>query len=146
MLLTHRVHTAATPAQVWAVVGNPQAWPSVEPFLRGVRGRPGRATAGQHLMILARFSTLAIPVNVLEAIPESRLVLLVRAAPGLREQLTYELTPSVRGGCDITISLVVDGAFAGPALLPLWLAAGLTALLLAARTDRDARSGRRSAA
>ena len=59
MRLTHRVQTSATPAQVWTVLGNPEAWPSVEPFLRGVRGRPGRAVTGQRLMILARLSAVA---------------------------------------------------------------------------------------
>lgn len=42
MRLTHRVQTSATPAQVWAVLGSPEAWSSVEPFLRGVRDQEAK--------------------------------------------------------------------------------------------------------
>ena len=97
-------------------------------------------------MALARFSLVAIPVDVVEVVPEQRLVLLVHTAPGLREELTFELTPAVRGGTDIAVSLVLDGPLARPALLPMWLAHALTARLLAARTERLARQLRRRAA
>ena len=146
MRLAHRVPTSATPAQVWGLLSDPRAWPTVVVSLRGVRGAHGRVAAGQRLMALARFSLVAIPVDVVEVVPEQRLVLLVHTAPGLREQLTFELTPTVRGGSDIAVSLVLDGPLARPALLPMWLAHGLTARLLAARTDRLARQLRRQAA
>jgi hypothetical protein len=146
MRLQHRVHTSATPAQVWAVVGVPSAWPTVDVFLRGVRGGVSRVAAGQRLMGLVRLSVLAIPVDVVDAVPDERLVLLVHTAPGLREELTLDLVPALPSGTDISLTVVVEGAFALAAVLPLWLANGLTARVLAARTDRSARAARRSAA
>jgi hypothetical protein len=81
---------------------------------------------------------------VVEAVPEKRLVLLVHSAPGVREYVTHELTPAVRGGCDLRVSVVVEGLFAPVAFVPLWLASGLTTRVLGARTDRDARRARRT--
>lgn len=145
MKLAHRVHTPASPAEVWAVLGDPARWPEFDLSLRRVRGASGPAASGQHLLGLSRVSSLRIPVDVVEAVPERRLVLLVHTAPGLREQVSYDLTPAVRGGCDISASVVVDGFLARPAVLPLWLARAFTARLLAARTqhsaDRPGRSG-----
>jgi hypothetical protein len=146
MRLEHRVQTSATPAQVWALLGNPSAWSSFELFVRGVRGRTTRVATGHRLMALARLSTLAVPVDVVESVEDERLVLLVRTAPGLRERLAFDLTPAVPRGTDIRLSVVVEGAFALPAAVPLWLAGGLTARILAARTDRQARIERRAAA
>jgi hypothetical protein len=83
---------------------------------------------------------------VLEAAPDERLVLLVHTAPGLRERLAFDLTPSVRRGTDIRMTLVVEGAFALPAAMPRWLASCLTTRVLAARTDRQARLDRRAVA
>lgn len=143
MRLVHRVRSAAPPAQVWELLGDTAAWSSWDLALRGVRGR---AREGAHLMALLRFPALGVPVDVLVAEPERRLVLLVHLAPGLREQVAYELTPSVDGGTDITASVVVDGVLARPAVLPLWLYDGFTVRLLAARTDRSARRARRNAA
>ena len=145
MRLAHRVHTAATPAQVWEVLGDPQRWPEFELALRGVRGRPGATSTGQRLIGLSRFAALGIPLDVLEATPHSRVVLLVHALPGLREQVTYEVMPATRGGSDVVVSVVVDGPLGWPAVAPLFLASGLTARLLARRTDRIARAARRAA-
>lgn len=139
MRLSHRVHTAATPAQVWAVLGDPSRWPEFDAFLRRVRGSSGSALAGQHLLGLARLASLRIPVDVVEAVPERRLVLLVHTAPGLRETVTYELTPAVRGGTDVAVGVVVEGLLARVGALPLWLASGVNARLLALQTDRQAR-------
>jgi hypothetical protein len=146
MRLEHRVHTGATPGQVWAVLGDPSAWPTIELFTRGIRGRATRVLAGQRLMALVRMSVVAIPVDVLEVVPEERLVLLVHTAPGLREQLSFDLTPSLSRGCDIRVSIGLEGPFALGALAPAWLAAGLTARVLAARTQRQARLARPTAA
>jgi uncharacterized protein YndB with AHSA1/START domain len=146
MRLVHRVHTSASPAEVWALLGDPTAWSQFDVFLRGVRRGHGPVAAGQTLMARLRLSVGAVPVDVLEAEPERRLVLVRHLVPGLREQVTYELTPAVRGGCDIAVSVVVDGVFALPAVLGLWLADGLTVRVLAARTDATARRARRTAA
>ncbi len=128
------------------MLGVPSSWPLFDLFLRGVRGGVSRVAEGQRLMVLARLSTLAIPVDVVEVVPEERLVLLVHTAPGLRERLAFDLTPAVPRGTDIRLTVVVDGAFAVAAALPLWLADGLTTRLLAARTDRQARQARSAAA
>lgn len=146
MRLEHRVRTTATPAQVWAVLGNPSAWPTFELLLRGVRGGRSRVTPGERLMALARLSLLAVPVDVVEVVPEQRLVLLVHTGPGLREVLAFDLVEAVPRGTDIRLSVSVEGAFAVGAFLPLWLANGLSARVLAAVTDRQARQGRRAAA
>lgn len=143
MRLSHRVRTTASPAQVWAVLGEPRRWPEFDLFLRSVRGSHGAAATGQHLLGLARLASLRIPVDVVEAVPDRRLVLLVHTAPGLRETVTHEITPSVRGGSDIAVSVVVEGLWARFGAVPLWLASGLSARVLAARTDRSAREQRR---
>ena len=143
MRLVHRVHTAATPAGVWQLLGDTGAWSQFDLALRGVRGP---ATTGAHLMALLRMSAIGVPVDVVEAVPERRLVLVVHLLPGLREELTFDLTPSVRGGTDIALGVVVDGLLARPAALPLWLYDGFTARVLAARTERLAKLARRAAA
>ena len=146
MRLVHRVHTSATPAVVWRMLGDPGSWSQFDLFLRGVRGGRGRLSDGDRLMALLRLSAVGVPVDVVEALPERRLVLVVHLVPGLRQQVTYELMPAVRGGTDIAVSVVVEGLLARPAVLPLWLVDGLNARVLAARTDRLARQARRTAA
>jgi hypothetical protein len=146
MRLEHRVRTSATPAQVWALLGNPGSWPLLDLTLRDVRGGGSRVVVGQRLMALIRLSAIGIPIDVLEAVPDERLVLLVHTAPGLHEQLSFDLTPSLRRGTDIRMSLVVDGPLAPAALVPRWLASCLATRVLAARTERQARMDRRSAA
>ena len=145
MRLAHRVHTAASPAQVWEVLGDPRRWSEFELSLRGVRGRPGRAQTGQRLIGLSRFATLGIPVDVLEATPAARLVLLVHVVPGLRERVVFDVTPAARGGSDVTVSVVVDGLLGWPAVTPLFLGNVLTVRLLGVRADRIARAARRAA-
>ena len=139
MRLSHRVRTTASPAEVWAVLGEPRRWPEFDPFLRSVRGSHGAAATGQHLLGLARLASLRIPVDVVEAVPDKRLVLLVHTAPGLRETVTHEITPAVRGGSDIVVSVVVEGLWARFGAVPLWLASGVSARVLASRTDRSVR-------
>jgi uncharacterized protein YndB with AHSA1/START domain len=146
MKLAHRVRTSATPAQVWAVLGTPASWPQFDVFLAKVRGTTRAAEVGQHLVGISRWTTLGIPLDVLEVVPEQRLVMRVRTAPGITEELTFVLTPTTKGGTAISLSIVVDGLFAGPAAPVLWLANGLNARVLAARTQRMARQARRSAA
>ena len=145
MRLAHRVRTAATPAQVWQVLGDPRRWAEFELSLRGVRGRPARAQTGQRLHGISRFATLGIPIDVVEATPPSRLVLLVHALPGLREQVRFDVTPAARGGSDVTVTVVVDGLLGWPAVAPLFLGNVLTVRLLAVRADRVARAARRAA-
>ena len=145
MRLAHRVRTLATPAEVWELLGDPRRWSEFEPALRGVRGRPGATKAGQRLIGLSRFAALGIPLDVLEATPSRRVVLLVHALPGLREQVTFDVTPAARGGSDVVVTVAVDGPLGWPAAASLLLASGLTARLLARRADRLARAARRAA-
>ena len=143
MRLVHRVHTRAAPSVVWQLLGDGSGWPLFELSLRAVKGR---VRSGAHIMALLRMSAVGIPVDVVEAVPEERLALVVHLMPGLREELTIDLTASVDGGTDIAVSVVVDGVLARPAVLPLWLYDGFTARVLAARSDRLARLARRAAA
>lgn len=145
MRLAHRVHTAASPSQVWQVLGDAQRWPEFHLAWRAVRGTVGPAATGQRLIGVSRAASLGIPVDVAEATAPHRLVLVVHTVPGLREQVTHEVVPVARGGSQITVSVVVDGPLARPAVLLVYLGAGLTARLLARRTDRVARAARRAA-
>lgn len=146
MRLTHRVRTSASPAQVWALLGTPARWPEFDVFLSKVKGASTSAEVGQHLVGISRWTTLGIPLDVLEVDPERRLVMRVRTAPAVTEELTFVLTPTTRGGTVITVALVVDGLLARPAVPLLWLANGLNARVLAARTHQLARAARRTAA
>ena len=145
MRLAHRVRTAAVPAQVWEVLGDPRRWSEFELSLRGVRGRPGRAQTGQRLTGLSRFAALGIPIDVLEASPPSRLVLLVHPLPGLRERVSFDVEPAARGGSVVTVTVVVDGLLGLPAVAPLFLGNVLTVRLLGVRADRIARAARSAA-
>ena len=96
MKLAHRVHTSASPAQVWELLGSPERWPSFDLMLHRVRGASGRAVAGQHLLGISRGMALRIPVDVVESVAEQRLRLVVRTVPGVTQEETFELTPAVR--------------------------------------------------
>ena len=146
MKLVHRVHTSASPALVWQLLGTPSCWPQFDLFLSKVKGTTRPAAVGQHLVGISRWTALGIPLDVLEVEPEQRLTMRVHTAPGITEELTFLLTPTTRGGTDICVSMVVDGLFARPAAPVLWLANGLNARVLAARTQRMARAARRTAA
>src|SRR5688500_4331198 len=145
MRLAHRVHTTAAPADVWQLLGSPGRWSQFDLVLRGVRGGHGRAVAGERLMALLRLSAVGVPVDVVEAPPEKRLVLDVHLLPGLRERVTYDLPSTLQGGTDIDVSVVVEGVLAAPAALPLWLYDGFTTRVPAARPDRAAPAARRAA-
>ncbi|MCU1595570.1 MAG: Polyketide cyclase / dehydrase and lipid transport [Frankiales bacterium] len=145
MKLAHRVRTSASPTQVWAMLGTPRNWPQFDVFLASVRGTTSAAAVGQHLVGVTRWVKLGIPLDVLEVDPEKRLVMRVRTAPGITEELTFVLTPTTRGGTDIAVSIVVDGLFARAAAPVLWAAGGLTTRVLAHRTHRLARQTRRAA-
>lgn len=145
MRLARRVHTSASAAQVWSLLGQPDRWPQFDLSLRRVRGGSGPAATGQRLTGIARVGSMRIPVDVVEAAPPVRLVLLVHVAPGLRQQVTTEVTPAVGGGCDLTVSVVVDGLLARAAVAPFYLAGGLSVRLLAARAERVARAARSAA-
>ncbi len=139
MRLVQRVHTAASPAQVWALLALPSSWPQFDLRFRSLRDARRPAAPGQHLMGLARFGLVRLPVDIVEAVEERRLVLVVHTAPGVREQVAYDLTEGQDGGCHVQISLTVDGLFAPVAVLPLFLSGGVTVRLLAARAERAAR-------
>jgi hypothetical protein len=59
--------------------------------------------------------------------------------------VTFDVAPAVRGGSDVTVSVVVDGLLGWPAAAPLFLGNVLTVRLLSVRTDRIARAARRAA-
>lgn len=145
MRLRHRVRTSASPGQVWTVLGQPARWPEFDLFLHRVRGASGPAGTGQHLLAVGRGIGIRIPIDVVEARPERRLVLRVHAAPGVVEEVSFEITPLVRGGCDLAVSVVVEGLFARAAAVPLWLARGLTSRVLAHQVEKIARAARRAA-
>ena len=145
MRLTASARTTATPAQVWEVLGTPSRWPEFEPFLRRVRGTHRAASTGQALVGVSRVGGVAVPVDVVEAVPGTRLVLRVHTAPGVRQTMAFEVLPSVRGGSDLRLAVVVEGLLDRPAAGPLWLSGVLTLRLLAARGDRIARAARRAA-
>jgi uncharacterized protein YndB with AHSA1/START domain len=144
MKLVHRVRTPASPSVVWSVLGTPTNWPLFDLFLSKVKGSSRAAEVGQHLVGVSRWTVLGIPLDVLEVDPERRLVMRVRTAPGISEELTFVLTPTTRGGTDIRVSIVVEGLFARPAAPLLWLANGFNARLLATRTSTMARAARRT--
>ena len=144
MKLVHRVRTPAPPAVVWSVLGTPASWPLFDLFLSKVKGASRPAEVGMHLVGISRWTVLGIPLDVLEVDPEKRLVIRVRTAPGITEELTFVLTPTTKGGTDLRVSMVVEGLFAGPAAPVLWLANGLNARVLATRTARMARAARRT--
>ena len=141
MRLAHRARTSASPAQVWSLLGSPQRWPEFDLFFRRVRGAE-RVRSGQTLLGIARLTSLRIPVDVVDAVPEQRLELYLHTAPGVWERVVYEIAPSVRGGSHLRVSVVVDGLFARTAVAPLWVASGLTLRVLAARAEREARAAR----
>lgn len=145
MRLTHRVHTSASVQQVWALLDQPSAWPQFLMMLRRVRGTDGAAAAGQRLLGVTRFTSIGIPVDVLEAVRDTRLTLLVHTAPGVRERVTCFVTPAVRGGSEIEVSAAVEGPLAPLAALPLFVATGLSTHLLAARAQQAARARRGAA-
>ena len=145
MRLRQRARTTATPSQVWEVLGDPARWPEFEPLLRRVRGGHGRVVAGAALVGVGHVASLGIPIDVVEAVPPSRLVLRVHVAPGVVETVTFDVVPLVQGGSDLRLGVVVDGLFARLAVAPLWLASGLTVRLLAVRAERIARAARRAA-
>lgn len=127
------------------MLGEPGRWPEFDPVLRKVRGVTGPALPGATLVGVSRVGGLALPMDVVEVVPASRLVLRVHAAPGVVETVAYDVTPVLQGGSDVRMSVVVEGLFARLAVVPLWFANGLTLRLLAARVERVARSARRAA-
>jgi hypothetical protein len=142
MKLAHRARTSASPAQVWSLLGNPTRWPEFDMFFRRVRGAD-RVRSGQTLLGIARATSLRIPVDVVDVVPEQRLELFLHTAPGVWERLVYEIAPAVRGGSHVRVHVVVEGLFARAAVAPLWVASGLTLRVLAARAEREARAARK---
>ena len=144
MNLGHRVSSTATPAQVWELLGHPSRWPEFDPFLRRVHGTRDQVRTGQTLLGVARFTGVRIPIDVVDAVAEQRLELRVNLAPGVSERVVYDLAPTLRGGCSVRVSVVVEGLFARAAVAQLWLANAFDARLLVAQAERAARAARRS--
>lgn len=144
MRLAHRATTRASPAQVWQLLAAPAQWPQFNPFLRRVHGAPEQVRTGHMLLAAARVTSVRVPVDVVEAVPETRLVLFFHTAPGVRERVVFQLVPTVSGGTSVRVSVVVEGPFARAAYLPLWLANGLVARVLAAQADRAHRADQRA--
>jgi hypothetical protein len=144
MSLVRRLHTSATPAEVWALVGTPDRWPTIHPALRRMQGAPDRARTGQTLLAIARVTSMRVPVDVVDAVPERRLELLVRTAPGLSERLVLELAPSLKGGCELRGRAATEGLFGRLAAVPSRLSSALLVRLVAVQAERTARAGRRS--
>jgi uncharacterized protein YndB with AHSA1/START domain len=144
--LAHRSVTSASPEQVWSLLGDPSRWSTFNPFLRRVLGAPGRARTGQTLLAVARLTSVRVPVDVVDAVPDRRLELYFHTAPGVRERVVFELTPRLPRGTAVRVGVVVDGLFARLAAAPLWAANGLVARLLTAQAERVARAERRGAA
>ena len=143
MRLVHRVTTRAPLDLVWEVLADPRRWPSFQPLLRRVDGASGPVASGDHLLAIARTTHLRVPVDIVEAEPGGRLVVLVHTLPGVRETVTFELLPTLKGGTSIAVASVVEGPFARLALLPVWLATGASTRLLGRRVEREAaRRGR----
>ena len=143
MRLAHRARTSATPAQVWELLGDPRRWPEFDLFFRRVHGAE-RVRSGQTLLGIARLTSLRIPLDVVDAVPEQRLELFLHTAPGVWERVVYEIAPAVRGGSQLRVSVVVEGLFARGAVAPLWMASGLTLRVLAARAERVAKAARKA--
>ncbi len=146
MRLRHRVRARARPADVWAVLGDPQRWPDFDLMLHRVHGSAGRAAAGQHLLGVGRWWGVRVPIDVVDAVPERLLVLRVSPVPGVAQEVTTEIVPRADGGCDVVASAVVQGLFARMALLPFWLTIGVTTRVLVARAEAEAQSRAREGA
>jgi uncharacterized protein YndB with AHSA1/START domain len=146
MRLAHRVSTSATPEQVWDLLGDPRRWSQFNPWVRRVSGAPERVRSGQTLLAIARVISVRVPVDVVEAVPERRLELHFHTAPGVSERVVFELAPRVRGGTALRVTVVVEGLFARAAFVPLWVANGMVARVLATQAERAARRARRNAA
>lgn len=145
--LAHSARTPAPPPVVWELLGDPVRWPEFHPLVARVTGAHGPARAGQHLLVIGRGIGLRVPVDVLDADGERRLALLVHTAPGLRQVLTVELAPTLRGGSVVTATTTTDGPFAAAGVAPLWVADGVLVRLLARRaTEEGRRAGRSGAA
>lgn len=142
MRLSHRVGTRASPEQVWSVLGRPARWPQFDLTLRRVRGANAadgaEARTGQRLLAVVRGLPVAVPVDVVEAVPGRRLVLRVGSFPGMAHEVRTEVVPRLRGGCTLSVRIDTSGLLARPAALPVWVVSGLTARVLAARCDRAA--------
>ena len=143
MRIVHRIHTAATPAEVWELLGDPRRWPEFELRLRQVRGSAGKASAGARLKAMARVAPVGLPVDIVEAVPGQRLVMVIHTMPGLRERVAVDITPNVRRGSDVRVTVTLEGPLARVATVPLWFTSGVTTRVLATRTDRIARAARR---
>lgn len=144
MRLAHRVSTSAAPAEVWALLGRPRRWPAFNPFLRRVHGAPEAVRTGQTLLGVVRVLGVRVPLDVVEAVPEQRLELLLHTAPGIRHRLVFDVAPQLRGGSALRLTVGVEGLFARAAFVPLWLGDGVLLRVLVVQAEREARSARRS--
>ncbi|MDP9497555.1 MAG: SRPBCC family protein [Actinomycetota bacterium] len=143
MRLRSRVRTSAAPEHVWAVLGDPRRWPEFDLTLTRVHGSPGHVATGQRLLGVGRAWGVRVPLDVVEAVPERRLVLRVSPAPGVAQEVTTEIVP--RGqGCEVIASAVVEGLFARMAVVPFWVTIGITTRLLVVRAERLAAAAQKA--
>lgn len=147
MRLRHRGRTAAPPERVWQALGDPARWPEFMITLKKVRGVHGPARDDQRLLGISRSPLgIPIPIDVVAAVANERLVLRVHSLPGVTEQTAFVLTPSTRGGTDISVSTEVEGLFALPALPGVWTALEVTTRMLALRAARSVQADRSAGA
>lgn len=131
----HRLHTLAPPERVWVQLSDPGRWPAVELTVARVEGASGPVAAGQHLLVVLRPSWLRVPVDVRVVEADRRLVVTVRVAPGLTQDVDVRLRPRADGGTDVTVRCDLTGPFAPTAWLPAWLSTALTGRVLVRRSE-----------
>jgi hypothetical protein len=135
----HQILCDATPPDVWTLLRDPQRWSEVEAFLARVEGAANHAIEGQRLLGVGRAVPVRIPLDVRRVVPRKALHLTIHSLPGLREELDIVLVPATRGGTQITFLLRLHGPLASAAVLPVWLASGMTARLLGRAAEREQR-------
>lgn len=136
MRFAHRVTTPAAPSEVWAVLEDVERWPEWDPWVRRVEAR-GRVREGQHLMVLARWVPLRVPVDVRLVAPSRGLGVTVHTAPGWREHVDHSVQPGEGGGSVVRVTTVLEGPLARVVALPLWLGSGITTRMLGRRATRE---------
>ena len=130
--------SAATPAGVWSVLGDPVRWPEFDLGLGRVAGSHGERTNDtQRLVGVVRWLGIPLPIDVVECSPGQHLQLRLWVAPGLTATITFDTTASVRGGTDVAVTTEPRGPFATLALLPSWVSVKLTARMLARVAARE---------
>lgn len=135
--LGRRRHAAAPVGRVWALLSAPGRWPELVPWVARV---DGTLTEGGRLVASGRWLGLRLPIDVEEAEPQQRLVLVAHLGWLLSQRLAVELVSSLRGGTDVTVVSAVEGPLAPVAGVLGRVLAGWLAHALARRASRDERA------